>query len=408
MNETLSISSWCETYLVNGRIKILENVRILIYKENPTLFELLDYENDRIFNEPMLFAYFYAHRKGATLEQLLFGHIEKSKRPKSIQALTDAHGLIYLPEIGWLKINLNSEEVTIAQIENVSCLSVAFQGTNVPFTFESVLRVENTSFEIINHQHPLLAPHFFDSKNRLVNVEIDQITQTQKENLTKAFKLIYNYAPAYYSLLEQAIQKVVIFNDPQVKRNSFATVSVHGCAFFNSFQPEYDMIFFVEDIAHQCGHVIFNNMTHGNNTIFRVSPETVIKEKGFIGMIINMLEDRTLFVAFHALFTYYSIATCLEACILKANFTPIQKHEAMGRLAFCFRKYKNDINLLGKIDEEGKSLYFTEAGLTLYRPMEELYNRIKTEWTEKLSKINLLNQPYNFSNKKFHKANPMK
>lgn len=62
-------TQWCVSIFNIGRTKILENVKILIYRENPILFDLLDYENDRIFNEPLLFAYFYANRKGSTLEQ---------------------------------------------------------------------------------------------------------------------------------------------------------------------------------------------------------------------------------------------------------------------------------------------------------------------------------------------------
>jgi hypothetical protein len=227
MNEVFTKVNWCEPHLLIGRIKILENVRILIYKENPQLFDLLEYENDNIFNEPLLFAFFYANKKGATLEQLLWGYIEKSKRPRNIKAITDKQGLIYLPEIGWLKTNLSEEHVMLTQTSNnsLSGLSVTFQKNNVSFTFEPVLKIEGTPFELISHQHQLLSPHFFDSKNRLVNVEIDTIAQSQIGCLTKAFTLISAFAPDYYGLLEQSIQKVMIFNDPQVKRNSFATVS---------------------------------------------------------------------------------------------------------------------------------------------------------------------------------------
>ena len=57
--------------MIIGRIRILENLRALVYKIDSQLFDLLEYENDRIFNEPFLFAFFYANRKGATLDQLL-------------------------------------------------------------------------------------------------------------------------------------------------------------------------------------------------------------------------------------------------------------------------------------------------------------------------------------------------
>lgn len=402
--------NYYESALIKGRTRILDDIRILIYKESPVTFELLDYENDKIFNEPFLFAFFCANNKGATLDQLLLGHIAKEKRPKIINALTDKQGIIYLPEIGWLTTALNETQVALITTddERLSNVSITFNGEDVPFTFEPIQKMENTSFELIHHQHPLLQPHFIDSKNSLVNVDVENIAQTQRSSLTKAFELICKLCPEYYELLEQSVLKVVLFNDPQVKRNSFATLSVHGCAFFNSFQTEYDEVFFVEDIAHQCGHVIFNNITHGNNDIFRVSGETVIKESGFFGIIINLLEERTLFVAFHALFTYYVISICLEACILKSDLTELQKHEALGRLAFCFHKYGNDIALLNRVDKSGNSIYFTEAGLELYKPMEAQYNHLRREWGTKLNKIKLYNQPYNFSVKNFHKSNPFK
>ena len=409
MNDIIDSSNWYNSTFITGRNKILENIRILIYRENPVLFDLLDYDNDKIFNEPLLFAYFNADGKGATLEQLLLGYIEIAKWPKSIEAMTDKNGWLYLPKIGWLKTVLYNKKVKLKKDpESVIGLSVFVENNKVPFSFEQLLKVDNTSFEIINRQHPLLAPHYFDSKHRIVSVEIENITGVQKKNLTKAFSLICKCVPEFYSLLEEAISKVVIFNDQSVKRNSFATLSVHGCAFFNSFQAEYDEIFFVEDIAHQCGHVIFNNMIHGNTNIFKVPAETIIKEKGFHGLIINWLEKRSLFVAFHALFTYYTITLCLREIIIKGDLTASQKNEALGRLAFCFRKFGNDIELLGKVDKEGKSLYFTEAGLDLYRPLEDLYKKTQQEWGTSIKSVNLFWQPYNFSNKNFHKANPVK
>jgi hypothetical protein len=408
MNEVEDIPEYFHKALIDGRIRILENVRTLIYKTDPQLFDLLDYENDVVFNEPLLFAYFYSKGKGATLEQILWGYIENGKQPKCVNAKVDEHGFIYLPKVGWIKTNLANGEAVVSYAESTNSVSVTVDGNEIPVEFEPILLTTNKHFEVLKHQHSLLANHFFDSKNKIIKVEIDNITKAQKENLSKAFSLIQNFEPGYYKLLEQAIFKVMIFNDPEVKRNSFATLSVHGCAFFNSFQKEYDEIFFVEDIAHQCGHVIFNNIIYDRKDIFKISSETIIKEKGFLGMIVNLLEDRTLFVAFHAMFTYYGISRCLLACITKAELSALQKHEAMGRLAFCLRKYKNDINLLGKLDEHGKSVYFTDDGILLYQPMVTLYNKIQMELGSQLSKINLLNQPYNFSVKNFHKSNPLK
>lgn len=408
MNELLiNENEFWNKYLFIGRTKILENVKVLIYKENPQIFELLDFENDVIFNEPFLFAYFYEKNKSITLMQLLWGYISKEKRPQSIKALVDKFGYIYLPNIGWFKTNLSDQEVVIKYTDQADNISISIDGNEINFHFEPILLTENQHFEIVRHQHPLLSKHFFDSNNNIIRVEIDNVTITQKYSLSKAFLLIQNFEPEFYKLLKLAIFKVVIFKDILVQRNSFATLSVHGCAFFNAFQEEYDEIFFVEDIGHQCGHVIFNNLTYGREDLFKISKETVIKEKGFFGMIVNLLESRTLYVAFHAIFTYYGITRCLLACLSNAELTTLQKHEAMGRLAFCFRKYRNDIKLLSKVARDGRSFYFTEHGNELFEPMVSLYNKVQIEFGKQLLKINLFNQPYNFSVKKFHKSNPL-
>jgi hypothetical protein len=388
---------------------ILENIRILVYKEDPKLFELLDFDNDRIFAEPLLFAYFNAKEKSSTLEQLLLGYIEKEKRPESIEAIIDDDGFIYLPQIGWLKSALRNQKVNLnKKYESICGLYILNGSSEISFTFEPIQKIGGTSFELINYQHPLLRPHYFDSKQRLIAVEIEMISKRQRENLAKALNLIETVTPSYYGLLEKAIRKFVIFNDPLVRRNSFATMAVHGCAFFNSFQPEYDEIFFVEDIAHQGGHVIFNNEIHLKNDFFRISGETIVKSDGFFGWILNQSEKRNLFIVFHALFTYYSIIICLQACISKTTIlSTLQKHEALGRLTFCFQKFGIDLKLLGKVDNQGNSTYFSEEGFSLYKLMKDFHEETRINWGSEMKKINLMNQVYNFSNRNFHRANPL-
>ena len=61
--------------------------------------------------------------------------------------------------------------------------------------------------------------------------------------------------------------------DPK-NTNSFATIKAHGMAFFNVYQDEYDEVFFVDDIAHQTGHIIFNVMIYESNRFFKKDKNT--------------------------------------------------------------------------------------------------------------------------------------
>ena len=73
----------------------------------------------------------------------------------------------------------------------------------------------------------------------------------------------------------------MIFNFDTYQRNSFATLSAQGIGFFNAYQDNYDEVFFVDDIAHQTGHIIFNVMIYESNQFFRKDKKTVLE-------IINM------------------------------------------------------------------------------------------------------------------------
>jgi hypothetical protein len=45
-------------FLDNGLAQLIQNIKILLYKQDENIFEILDFENDKIYIEPLLFAYF--------------------------------------------------------------------------------------------------------------------------------------------------------------------------------------------------------------------------------------------------------------------------------------------------------------------------------------------------------------
>ena len=312
--------------------------------------------------------------------------------------MTDEQGLIYLPEIGWLKTHLQNEMVTIGRDVTVNGLSVSIHDNKVPFAFEPLLKISDTPFELVNHQHPLLAPHYFDSKNKLVAVEIVNITKLQKGNLTKAFALIRNFVPEFYNLLEQAIQKVVIFNDPSVKRNSFATVSVHGCSFFNSFQQEYDEIFFLEEIIHQCSHNTFNCILFGNDSdFFKIDIQKAILGD-FIG---NDAENRTIHSALHGLYTVAKRYEAFEILSNKNIFTDKHQHEFLGRLGDLRKRFRTGLEQLNRND------IFTNSGADIYQTLDDFCFQTIVKIDKSGINFDFSNQPSEFSYSKFLELNPL-
>ena len=54
-----------------NRVKIIEILQILLYKENPSLLEKINFEDDNIFLEPLLFAYFNSKKDNLFSEIML-------------------------------------------------------------------------------------------------------------------------------------------------------------------------------------------------------------------------------------------------------------------------------------------------------------------------------------------------
>src|SRR5688500_16292767 len=87
--------------LPDAQIALADTVRTLVYKSDASLFERLDFEDDRTFLEPALFAYFTAPDPPlATLEQLLFSYLPEQAQARRFRVYADAHGAIHLPRVG--------------------------------------------------------------------------------------------------------------------------------------------------------------------------------------------------------------------------------------------------------------------------------------------------------------------
>lgn len=118
--------------------KIIENIQLLLYKENPSLLEKLNLEDKNTFSEPLLFAYFNSKQynpllKGV-LEELMQGYFTKNESLK-IEHSYNKNGIAYIPNVGYFK-KRQSE------------------------LFEPILEIEG--LEIMKELHPLLHRYLFE------------------------------------------------------------------------------------------------------------------------------------------------------------------------------------------------------------------------------------------------------
>lgn len=111
---------------------LINTTQLLLYKENTSLLEKLNLEDDKTFSEPLLFAYFNSKKHNSfskeILEELMQGYFTQKESLK-IEHSYNKNNVAYLPNIGYFK-----------------------KEQSVPF--EPVLEIEG--LEVIKELHPLM------------------------------------------------------------------------------------------------------------------------------------------------------------------------------------------------------------------------------------------------------------
>lgn len=388
-----------KTFLENSYTSLTQNLKILLYKQNNKIFEILDFENDKLFYEPLLFSYFNDKENYIKyINNILFYKYNESNK---LEIYSDEFGRVYLSNLGWLLTNYPNEAFYFNKKD------LFLKNKNIDYRFEEIKIIEGTKIELLQYEIPLLRHCFFDVTNKLISVEIENISREKIESLTKAYKLIKMYAPEQFELIEKYAPKCLVFKVDTFLRNSFAAMSAQGIGFYNSYQDDYDEIFFVDDIAHQTGHVIFNLLIYNENLFFKINKKTIIES--FTMADGSITENRDLEVIFHALYTYYTSFICLDACMDSKTLTSRQEHEALGRISFYINKCYRDLLLIDNpvSSQEKSNEYFTNEGLLIYDEIKNKWIEIYKKWNHLVNHFDMSNQPYNFTYSEFIKLNPL-
>ncbi|PCI93397.1 MAG: hypothetical protein COB15_16480 [Flavobacteriales bacterium] len=390
-----------------GKSKLINNIKILLYKENENIFEKIDFKNDRIYQEPLLFAYFNSNNSDrTTLDTILFGYIKPKFRPKQLQVNSDEFGRVYLPNLGWFH-TAERKQVFVLTSNLNNDFSLLLNDDEVSFKFEELEIIEGTSIELLKYPIPLLNQFYYDSQLNHIEVEIETISKKNIVHLTNAWAFIKRLIPEQYSLIENIIIKNVVFNVDPLSRNSFTTLSANGISFYNAYQDNYNEVFFVDDIAHQTGHVIFYSMIYEVSEFLKIDQTTPIET---IDLGSQREEARDIYVVFHALYTYYTSFVCLDACLSANVFEDKKKHEALGRMGFYIMKCYHDLNLVENQERfpNGSKDLFTEKGLIIFSEIKSIFKNSVEKWKEEIQDFDMSNQPYNFTYSKFIELNPLK
>ncbi len=389
-----SFMTWLADTTEGGQRQLASVLRGLTYQAAPEIFDVLDEADGQVFLEPLLFAYFSARQPKITLPQIILGYVDSALYPEEMEVQTDAAGTVYLPRIGYYCTEACNTTL-ILRWDSEPGRAVLLDGDRaIAFRFEAVPQIPGTNIEIGRYGSPLLVDLAIESRPQIGSFRlVDERAYGWAEHLGRAMAILSAEWPEYYRLLTAVVRQVVLFQSDSL--NSFATASAHGIAFLNVAAHD-DEVFFIEDLLHQCGHVIFNAATARRRDYIAVDPEAKI------GSFNNHLHDeRSVYVVLHGAFTEFAMTYGMRKCDERAVFAGRQAHELVGRLAFIAQKFGVDLNNLAPAE------LLTPAGRALYEVFFATFERLRCERPELITGYTMKGQPYNFSYELFARANPM-
>ena len=382
-----------------GLQEAAHNNKILVYKTDPDLIELLDINNDRIFLEPLLFGYFNnleSDRK-ISLAQILYGYIKSHQRPSELKILFTKNRA-YLPNLGTIELSTtkNIEIATLLHTEGTYQL-VNEDNENIAFQLSKIAKAGE--FEIIKNNHPFFYK-FFKQANPEVDlpviegVDTDRIATALISHVERAIEIIKSNCPVFYQIAALANSKILLFDCEQI--NSFATKSLQGLVFLSSSYQSSGVSFYIDDLIHQWSHNILNILVFDSPAYFKVD----IERLPFAPYSTDPNEKRDIFNTFHGLLTTSLRAGCFREIVLKDNNLCVdERQELMARYIDQDRRYKNGLKSIPL-----KEL-FTSKGCQLFHELDQLAFNCLGEIREQIERADFSNQVSRFSFTKFCEIN---
>ena len=180
---------------------IIDTIKGLLFQENENIFDLINFENDEIYLEPLLFAYFNNPDANFTLMQVLYGYVNIDKRPQIIDVFSNELDVIYLPNFSYIKTKKSNCKLQIETTrEGISVLNI---DTPIDFILEAIKFV--SGIEILSHSNPLISCCCLDIEGHIIkNLEIEKTVKKNITELEKAIKFIAQFNQTMYNKIKQS------------------------------------------------------------------------------------------------------------------------------------------------------------------------------------------------------------
>ena len=350
--------------------------------------EILETVDPRASLEPLVFACFNARSVARDLPQIMLHYLPVAFRPEQLLVTSNSDGAVCVPLLDDFLTSRQNSTLSLA------CRGDEFlfgddAGRNIPFDREPCLRFQTIRLPV--RCHSLTEAHYAgdtDCCRRSLTVAL-----SNRQAMIDALSILQRMSGEYWAALIACTKEIVIFSNPA--KNSFAALSSYGTAFINVLGDRNTPAFFLEDVIHQCGHIMFSTIDFGRKKFLCEHPDTPLRERTGV-----QLEHRTLHTALHGLFTEALICSLLDRYMSAPVDNPVEALECLGRLAFIINKFGYDLQYMSSPE------LYTSRGAALIECFHSIYRSILHRRGSEFRAISLGQQQYTFDASAFFEANP--
>ncbi len=358
--------------------QIINTIKLLIYKEYSSLLEKIDFDDDEIFLEPLLFSYFNNIKDNnftkEMLTEIMQGYFVE-KEPLYLKESCNKEGVAYVPNLGYF-------DKTGSKVDDL---------------------LEIDKFEILKTCHPLLDNYFIEYyKGHIVNPKpiYRSVWKENYKDLEKAIYIVKEYLPEFYQDLVFANKRIYLHDNPKIL--NFTSIETLGMLYFYVIGKE-NLIYFIEELIHQGSHNFLYYIVHNRKDYFKIDVDNIIMRD----LTKQQWDYRNVYGAFHGLYTVTKRVKCFDILLSKNIFTGREKHELLGRLADMFPRFQTGLELLNLdvvYTEKGKEFYFTltricESILQKYEKIQKEFDLSHRDVDFRYNEFCLTNSFEDFQNK---------
>jgi len=376
-----------EQLLRDNKQRLADLNKSSLYDRDAHIFDKIDFDNDEFFFDPSLFFCLLDTSGGKKLsvDQVCLGCRLAADKPVDLPVFFDGSGIAHLPGLGeFFDEELCGQVVWASIVPKERLLSV--NGRTLAPLPGNVHAATKILF-------PVYLPEILSLGNKTLREPPRETQAGACDELAEAVGFLSRHCPEFFSLIELVTKEVIVFNSPD--QNSFAAITCHGAAFLNTENKKQDILFFIDDLAHQCGHIIFNTLT------LQTEEYLTLPKNIRLADVIPTPGHRTLYGALHGLFTYSCILHSLSAYFNRIGSASSKvRLSVLGRIGFYLIKFMVDLDCFYKIQH-----VFTEKGQELFQQFLKSYYSVHAQFSQYTDRFSYANQPYTFDESLFLELN---